>query len=321
MTFKRYALGRAIMGVAQVFAVAIISYVVLRLAPGNPAYMLCGATCPPDYLHTVEVEYGLDQPAINQFVQYFTLLLHGNLGVSISYGRPVLDVILDRLPQTILLVGTAILFSIIFGILFGIFSARKAYSKRDHATYILATLFYSSPVYVTGLLFILVFSIWFHIFPSGSMYTPESTANIFTWVQSILWHLVLPAGTLFLFFVASYTLVSRASLIDAMGQNYVTMARAKGVPERRILFRHALRNSLLPIITIAGVQIGQMVVGAILTEGIYSWPGVGSLLIQAVQGRDYPLVTGILLIVATTVAIANFVADMLYSVADPRIRQ
>jgi peptide/nickel transport system permease protein len=292
----------------------------IKLAPGDPAVLLGGEGATPQYLDVIRQEYGLNLPLTQQLLIYFEHLLTGNLGYSITYGQPVVTVIMERLPNTLLLVGTALVFSIILGVILGILAAAKPYSIRDRIISSLSLILYSTPVFVTGLILIYVFVIKVHLFPPGGMFSIGSQTNSLALSASIAYHMVLPVLALSTFFLATYTLLTRSGLIEALNMNYVTMARAKGVSERRILTVHALRNALLPIVTVVGVQLGLIVTGAVLTENIFSWPGIGTLLIQAVEYRDFPLVTGIFIFTAISVAISNLAADIVYGIVDPRIR-
>jgi len=316
----RYLVKRVVFSFAIVMLTAFISFLLIKEAPGDPAVLLGGEGATPQYLDVIRQEYGLNLPLTQQLLIYFEHLLTGNLGYSITYGQPVVTVIMERLPNTLLLVGTAFVFSIILGVILGMLAAAKPYSIRDRIISSLSLILYSTPVFVTGLILIYVFVIKVHLFPPGGMFSIGSQTNLLALSASIAYHMVLPVLALSTFFLATYTLLTRSGLIEALNMNYVTMARAKGVSERRTLTVHALRNALLPIVTVAGVQLGLIVTGAVLTENIFSWPGIGTLLIQAVEYRDFPLVTGIFIFTAISVAIANLAADIVYGIVDPRIR-
>jgi peptide/nickel transport system permease protein len=315
-----YLAKRVAFSFAIVMLVAFISFLLIKEAPGDPAVLLGGEGATPQYLQTIRQEYGLNLPVEQQLVIYFEHLLTGNLGFSVTYNQPVASVIMERLLNTILLVGSAFLFSLVLGIALGVLSASKPYSIRDRVITAISLLFYSTPVFVTGLVLIYLFVIKVRLFPAGGMFTIGSQNSLLTFIPSLLYHLILPMLTLSTFFLATYILLTRSGLIESMNSNYVMMARAKGAGERRVLINHALRNALLPVVTVASIQLGLIVTGAILTENIFSWPGIGSLLIQAVNYRDYALVTGIFVITAISVAAANLLADIIYGVIDPRIK-
>ncbi|MDG6933632.1 MAG: ABC transporter permease [Nitrososphaerota archaeon] len=320
MGFLTYLARRLLFSLSVVLLVALLSFFLIKLAPGDPAVLLGGEGATPQYLEVIRQEYGLNLPITQQLVIYFEHLLTGNLGFSITYSQPVITVIMERLPNTLLLVGTAFVLSLFLGVILGIASASKPYSLRDRLISTFSLLLYSTPVFVTGLLLIYIFVIKIHAFPPGGMFAIGSQTSLVTLIPSVAYHMVLPVLALSTFFLATYTLLTRAGLIEAMGMNYITMARAKGVPEGRVIRVHALRNALLPIVTVAGVQLGLIVTGAVLTENIFSWPGIGTLLIQAVEYRDFALVTGIFIITAISVAAANLAADIIYGLVDPRIR-
>ncbi len=311
---------RAVFSAIVVLVVVLLTFGLLRLAPGDPAELLAGEAASPEYVKIVRETYGLDKPVYVQLAIYLSGILRGDLGYSISFSRPVFDVILERLPQTILLVGSAIVIALLLGIGLGILSARKPYGVQDTLISAVTLTLYSTPVFWLGMMLILVFALWIPIFPTGGYFTVGVEHNPVGLALNVAWHLVLPACTLAVFFLALYTRLTRAGLLDALSSNYIVGARAKGVPERTLLYKHALKNALLPIVTVAAIQIGLMVGGVVLTEGVYSWPGVGQLLIQAVRYRDYTLVTGIFLITAVSVSIANLAADIIYAIIDPRIR-
>jgi len=315
-----YIAKRAALSTVVVLTVALLAVVLVRLAPGDPAELLAGEGASVEYVKMIRAEYGLDRPLTEQLAIYFRNLLMGNLGFSISFSRPVIDVIMERVPQTLLLAGTAIFFAVVIGIVLGISAAKKPYSLRDGLINGISLTLFSIPVFWLGMVLIFGLSLRVRLFPTGGLFDVGVEGNLPNLVVNVGWHLVLPALTLCSYFLATYARLTRAGLLEALGMNYIVAARAKGVSEHDVLYRHALRNALLPVITIAGIQIGLMVGGVVLTEGVFSWPGVGSLLIMAVSYRDYPLVTGIFFITAISVAVSNLVADMVYAMVDPRIR-
>ena len=320
MSIWYYIARRAIFSTVVVLSVAILTFILIRVAPGDPAELIAGEAASPEYIQRVREEFGLDKPVLEQLAIYLFSLFRGNLGFSITFSRPVLDVILERLPQTILLVGTAIFIAIALGILLGITSAKRPYSFVDSLINVFTLTLYSTPVFWLGLVMILGLALWIPIFPTGGMLDIGIENDPIAMALSVLKHLFLPSITLSALFLATYARLTRAGLLEAMGMNYILQARAKGVPEKQILRKHALKNALLPIITVAGIQIGLMVGGVVLTESVFSWPGIGSLLVLAVSYRDYPLVTGIFLFTSVSVAISNFAVDIIYAIVDPRIR-
>jgi len=292
----------------------------VHLAPGDPAQLLAGEAASPDYVKLIRAEYGLDRPLPEQLATYLGNLARGNLGYSLTFSQPVLDVILGRIPQTLLLVGTAIFISITVGILLGLASARRPFSATDAVINSTTLTLYSIPTFWLGEVLILAFALQIRLFPTGGLFDVGVETNTFDLMANVAWHMVLPVLTLSALFLASYARLTRAGLFESLRMNYIVQARAKGVSEKDILNRHALRNALLPVITVAGIQIGYAVGGVVLTENVFSWPGIGTLLVLAVSYRDYPLVTGIFLISAISVAVANLIADMIYGIVDPRIK-
>ncbi|MCX8201895.1 MAG: ABC transporter permease, partial [Candidatus Caldarchaeum sp.] len=270
-----YLVKRTITSFLVVLTVAILSFFLIRLAPGDPATLIAGEAASPEYIQTVRKQYGLDRPVAEQLIIYLSRFFRGDLGYSITFGAPVLSVILDRLPQTILLVGTSIVISFLLGLALGLLSAKKAFTIFDGLINAVTIILYSIPAFWLGLVLILVFALWYPIFPIGGMMDINISNGFLTRFLDVLHHLVLPSMTLSTFFLATYTRMTRAGLIEALGMNYIILAQAKGVPENKILRKHALKNALLPIITVLAIQLGLMVGGVVFTETIFSWPGVG----------------------------------------------
>jgi peptide/nickel transport system permease protein len=320
MALISFILKRLVTSFIIIFVIVLLAFIMINLAPGDPAVLLAGEAATPEYLNNIRKAYGLDKPLYERLFIYITNFLKGDWGYSLSYQMPVINAIMNRLPQTLLLVGVALTLSIIIGIFIGVISSSRAYSLLDHMLSSATLILYSIPVFWLGLMLILSFSLYLPIFPTGGMYDIGISRDPMVLIPNILWHMVLPVITLASLFTATYARITRSVMIDVLRSNYILAAIAKGIPRRRILYRHALRNALIPIIAVAGAQFGQIVAGAVLTETIYSWPGIGTLLVQAVSYRDYPLITGILLLTGIAVAISNFIADIIMARIDPRIR-
>jgi peptide/nickel transport system permease protein len=301
-------------------SVAFLSFAIVALAPGDPALLIAGEGASAEYIEEVRRAYGLDRPITEQALLYVTNLFKGEWGLSVAYSRPALTVILERLPQTLLLVGTALTLAIYLGIKIGVASARKSHRTMDNLLSVVTLVLYSIPVFWLGLILILAFSLYIPILPSGGMFSIGAERSLLTLIPSVIWHMILPVITLSSFFLAIYARLTRSGMMDILSSNFILAAKAKGLPQDRILYRHALRNALIPIVAVAGVQFGIVVSGVVLTETVYSWPGMGSLLVQAVSYRDYPLVTGILVITSLAVAVSNFIADLIIAYLDPRVR-
>ena len=251
---------------------------------------------------------------------YLSRMFRGNLGFSLYFNQPVLDLILQRLPATILLMATQLIFAVLAGMLLGIAAARRPYSLLDNATTSLALVGYSMPVFWTGLLLVLLFSVRLGLFPSGGMVSAREHLTGVAAVVDVFHHLLLPALTLGLVNLALYARLTRTSMLDVLSQDYIRTARAKGLGELRVTRRHGLRNALLPVVTITGIDLGRMVGGAVLTETVFAWPGVGTLTFTALQTRDYPLIVGVFVLVSIAVILANLLVDVTYGLLDPRIR-
>ncbi|MEM3640226.1 MAG: ABC transporter permease [Fervidicoccaceae archaeon] len=317
--FTLFVLKRFIAAVLVIVAVVLISFFVINLAPGNPAVMLAGEAASPEYIKEIEKAYGFDKPIEERLAIYLERLFVGDWGYSTYYQAPVLSAILNRLPATLLLMLTALTIAIFAGVYLGAITAGRAFTKLDTVINYLGLVFYSFPAYWLALLLVLLFSLYVPLFPTGGI-IDIGIEGVFQKVINVLWHMVLPVSTLALIFMASYLRLTRSVMIDVLSSNYIFTAIAKGLPRKRIIFKHALRNALIPVIAMAGTQFGQVIAGAVLTETIFSWPGIGSLLIQAVTFRDYPLVIGIFIMTAIATSVSNFVADILMARVDPRVR-
>lgn len=307
--------------VIVVLGIAITNFFLLRLAPGDAAQVLAGeaGSATPEYMAALRRQFGLDQPLPVQFALYLRNLLSLNLGFSFRQGLPVLDLIVQRLPSTLLLMSASIGLALFAGSALGIAAARRAGKAADTIISTIALLFYATPVFWTGIMLIVVFSVWLDWLPVGGMSSIERGYTGLAHVKDVAAHLVLPATTLGLFFLAVYTRLMRASMIEVQGQDFVRTAVAKGIRPARIAYRHVLRNALLPVLTMLGVQIGAVLGGAVLVETVFSWPGLGRLAFEALFQRDLNLLLGILLCSSVVVVIANAAIDFLYTVLDPRI--
>ncbi len=304
-----------------VFGIAVINFFLLHLAPGDAAQVLAGeaGSATPEYLAALRKQFGLDQSLPVQFAVYLRNLLSLNLGFSFRQGMPVAELIVQRLPATLLLMGTSIGFALLAGSALGIAAARNAGRAADTLISAVALVFYATPVFWTGIMLVVVFSVWLDWLPVGGMASIERGYTGFAYLKDMGLHLILPAATLGSFFLAVYARLMRAAMIEVQGQDFVRTAIAKGVRPGRIARRHVLRNALLPIVTMLGVQVGSVLGGAILVETVFSWPGLGRLAFEALFQRDLNLLLGILLCSSIVVVVANILIDLLYTVIDPRI--
>jgi ABC-type dipeptide/oligopeptide/nickel transport system permease component len=310
-----YALRRLLLAVPVLFGVSLLVFAVLHLAPGDPAAIMLGAQATKEDVQRLHRDLGLDQPLVVQYVSWIGQVARGDLGRSIPLGRAVLPEVLLRFKATLLLTAGALAIAVVLGLVAGIVSAVKQYSWLDRLSMGVAVTGVSLPVFWTGIMLIIVFALQLQWFPSSGMSSPYGSG-----VADVLWHLVLPALTLGTASAAALARLTRSSVLEIIRQDYVRSARAKGLAERAVIARHVLKNAINPIITVLGVQIGFLLGGAILTETVFSWPGLGSMMVRAIQARDYPLVQGGVLLIATTFVLVNLAVDLLYAIFDPRIR-
>ncbi len=310
-----YALRRLFLAVPVLFGVSVLVFAVLHLAPGDPAAIMLGAQATKEDVVRLHRDLGLDQPLVIQYVRWMGHVLQGDLGRSIPLGRAVLPEVLLRFKATLVLTAGALLIAILLGLAAGIVSAVKQYTWLDRISMGVAVTGVSLPVFWTGIMLILLFALQLRWFPSSGMSSPYGSG-----VADVMWHLVLPAVTLGTASAAALARLTRSSVLEIIRQDYVRSARAKGLAERAVIARHVLKNAINPIITVLGLQVGFLLGGAILTETVFSWPGLGSMMVRAIQARDYPLVQGGVLLIATTFVLVNLVVDLLYAVFDPRIR-
>ena len=310
-----YALRRLLLAVPVLFGVSVLVFAVLHLAPGDPAAIMLGAQATKEDVERLHRDLGLDQPLVIQYLHWIGQVAEGDLGRSIPLGRAVLPEVLLRFKATLVLTAGALVIAVFLGLAAGIISAVKQYSWLDRLSMGAAVTGVSLPVFWTGIMLIIIFALQLRWFPSSGMSSPYGSG-----VADILWHLVLPAVTLGTASAAALARLTRSSVLEIIRQDYVRSARAKGLAERAVIARHVLKNAINPIITVLGVQVGFLLGGAILTETVFSWPGLGSMMVRAIQARDYPLVQGGVLLIATTFVIVNLAVDLLYALFDPRIR-
>lgn len=319
--FWRFLAQRLVKMAAMIVAIAVANFLLIHAAPGDPASVIAGeaGAADPLFLAQLRAQFGLDQPLSTQLLIYLGHLLHGDLGVSYRQGRPVVALIAERLPATLLLTSTAFAFALAMGLLLGALASQRVGRWADSAITVLALGFFATPIFWVGLMLVLVFSVWLDWLPSFGMNTVGADYTGWTAVADTARYLVLPALTLGLFYMAVYARLTRASMLEVASQDFVRTARAKGVPEGRILRRHILRNALLPVITYAGIQAGQLIGGSILVETVFAWPGVGRLAFDALLARDYQLLLGVFLCTSVLTVVFNLVTDVIYAWIDPRV--
>lgn len=317
-----YLLRRILIAIPVLLGVTMISFTALSLAPGDPLMarldpgQLAELQRNPERLAERRRELGLDQPIPVRYVVWLGGAIQGEFGYSIQSHRPIADEIIKRIPPTLALMGTAIAIAIIVGVPFGVLSALRQYSPLDYALTTVTMLMTSTPSFVLGLAGIYVFAVWLDLVPSGGIQTLGKPFSVSDFVS----HLILPAMVLGLTSAAQLMRYTRASMLEVLNSDYVVTARAKGLTPRTVILRHAFRNSLIPIITVIGLLLPELVAGAVITEQIFAWPGMGQLAVRAAKDRDPALMMGVVLVVGSAVLITNILVDVLYTRVDPRIR-
>src|SRR5271165_2246818 len=308
--------------VGIVLAIVCVNFLLIHAAPGDPASVLAGQSglADPQFIAQLRHQFGLDQPLPVQLWLYVSSVLRGDLGVSHVQQRTVLSLIMERLPATLLLTGTAFVVALLAGIALGAAAARRVGTWADSVITVLALGFYATPIFWVGLMLVLVFSVWLDWLPSFGMNTVGAGLQGWSAAADTAHYLVLPALTLGLFYMAIYARLTRSAMLDVAGEDFIRTARAKGVPEGRILRRHILRNALLPVVTLAGIQAGQLIGGSVLVETVFAWPGIGRLAFDALLARDYQVLLGVFLTTAILVVLFNLATDLLYLAIDPRMQ-
>lgn len=325
MKFLLFLVSRLAKAVVVILGVVIVNFFLIRLAPGDPAAVLAGqaGSDDPAYLAQLRESFGLDKPLLTQLYIYLKDVVQLDLGFSYRNHVPVLDLIMERLPATFLLMICAFIFSLVLGVTLGVMAAKARYSNQrrwiDTTVMTGALVLYATPLFWLSLMGILLFSVVLGWLPAFGMETVGSNLTGLARALDIGKHLILPTVTLGCFFMAFYVRLTRASMLEVIGMDFVKTAKAKGVAPGSIVRIHVLRNALLPVITFAGIQLGQMAGGAVLTETVFAWPGIGRLMFDALLQRDYQLLLGIFLVTSTMVVLFNLLTDITYRIVDPRI--
>jgi len=316
-----YVIKRGFFALVTIFVAITINFFLFRVLPGSAVTDLSRVPhATPALRHALTVEFGLDKPKWEQYILYLRNLLHGNMGISFAYQQPVSHLLIADLKNTIPMVTVGTFASIVVGVVSGVLSARRRGSVPDHISTNIAIFAYAFPTQWLGLMLLILFA---GILPAGGMenqflLTPEPFLQH---LGDIATHMILPAATLMLTAYGSFTLVVRSSMLETMGEDYVLTARAKGLSDRRIVWQHAVRNALLPMVTLIALSLGYIVGGALLIEVIFSWPGIGLGMYTAIGQRDYPMLQGGFLILTISVILLNFAADLVYFRLDPRITE
>ncbi|MDQ3042577.1 MAG: ABC transporter permease [Acidobacteriota bacterium] len=318
--YQRLLFRRFIQSIILILLLIVINFFLIHLAPGDPVYYLAGQSGDEAYYELIRAKFGLDQPLATQLWVYLSSVLRGDLGYSLSYQQPVSSVIFSRVPATLLLIVSAILMASVGGVLLGVEAARRESSFYDRLFNTFALLGHSFPSFSIGHLLLLFFALYLGLFPAQGMVSANQDLTGIAYFFDLLSHLALPALTLAIVQIAQIMRLTRAEMLNVLGENFITTARAKGVSERRVLYRHALRNALLPVATIIGSDLGMLLSGAVLTETVFAYPGLGRLTLEVLAARDYPVLMGLFLLISISVAVINFLTDITYPLIDPRIK-
>lgn len=317
----RYIGLRLVKTLLVTIVVVLLSFFLIHAVPGDAATVMAGQAGYADetYMKNLRAEYGLDQPLPVQLWAYVDRVAHGDLGTSFVRREKVLSIIMERLPNSLLLDAFALLIAAAGGITLGAMAARRPGSAGDSAVTTLAMLFYAVPQFWLGMMMVLVFAVWLNWLPPFGIETMGADYTGLARVADVAQHIILPGVTLALYFLAFYARLTRTAMIEVAEQDFVKTARAKGISERQVQRRHILRNALIPLVTYAGLQASILVGGSVLVENVFSWPGIGTLAYQAVQARDNPLLLGIFIVSSVLVCLFNLFTDIAYSLVDPRV--
>lgn len=321
----QYFLRRLLMAVFTIFMIVVLNFALFRAMPGSPERILLGRMpgVTPEVLEQTRARWGLDAPLFpDQFVAYVSSTLQGDLGFSYSArGRPVTEVLAQRIGPTLLLFGLGEIIAIVLGLTLGAYSGWKRGGIVDYIGNGISLILYSMPYFLLGMALLLIFATGLGWFPTFGMSTAGASYDgILDRLADYGSHLVLPLATVALGLIGQYAILMRSSIIDTLGEDYVTTGRAMGLRDTRVLKDHALPNAMLPTVTLVAINLGYVVAGAITVEVVFNWPGLGTLTVEALSGRDYPVLQGVFLLLSVAVVFANLGADLLYGVLDPRVR-
>ena len=322
MAFFTLVIRRIIYGLILVFAVILLNFILIQIAPGDPAEMLAGEMggATQEIMASIRATYGLDKSIPEQFLIYFGRMIYGDMGISFYYNQPVTQLILQRIPATLSLSITALLIAIIMGIILGTIASQNPQGWFSGMVTIGSIAGFAAPVFWVGIMLLILFAYLFPLFPSFGIRTVAMTGGPIIQTLDFLHHLTLPAITLAIVFLAQYSRLMRASMLDVLGSDFVRMLRAKGLSEWVVVYKHGMKNAILPVITIAGLQFSTIFGGAIIVETVFNWPGMGQLAYESILRRDHPLLLAILFFSAIIVIIVNIVTDLSYRLLDPRIK-
>ncbi|MAS15592.1 MAG: glutathione ABC transporter permease GsiC [Nitratireductor sp.] len=311
-----YIAKRLLAAIPVLFGLSIIVFLIMAMIPGDPATAILGSYATPENVAKLNADLGLDKPLPQQYLIWLGNLLQGDLGRSYALNRPVLDEVLERFAATLVLAGTALVLCSILGLLAGVVSAVRQYGLADKVITVVVLIGISTPAFWLGLLLILVFAVKLRLFPASGMYAIYGGGDL----PDLLYHLFLPALTLAVVATGVIARLTRTSMLEVLRQDYIRTARAKGLTERRVIYRHAFRAALVSVIPVIGIQAGFVLGGAVYVETVFQWPGIGSMLVNAISTRDLLLVQGGVLVVASAYVLFNLAADVAQTILDPRLR-
>jgi len=315
----RYILGRLLQAIPLLFWVIVINFMIIHLAPGDPVSFLAGQyEATPEYIESMRREYGLDKPLLTQLGVYLFKVIQGDFGYSMRFQQPVLALIFSRLPATFLLMGTGLVIASVLGVFLGIFYTRRS-EVSENTAILIAIAGHSMPTFWLGQILLIIFSLHLGLFPTQGMMSMRVQETGLSAVLDVLHHLVLPALTYATYHLTLIFRLTRAKMLEILSQDYVITARGKGLDRRTILYRHALPNAILPVVTVIGVNVGFMLAGSVLTETVFGWPGMGRLMYEGVLARDYPVLLGLFIVISVMVVLANLATDIVYALIDPRV--
>ena len=311
-----YIAKRLLAAIPVLFGLSIIVFLIMAMIPGDPATAILGSYATPENVAKLNADLGLDKPLPQQYLIWLGNLLQGDLGRSYALNRPVLDEVLERFSATLILAGTALVFCSILGLLAGVISAVRQYGLADKVITVLVLIGISTPAFWLGLLLILAFAVKIRLFPASGMYAIYGGGDL----PDLLYHLFLPALTLAVVATGVIARLTRTAMLEVLRQDYIRTARAKGLSERRVIYRHAFKAALVSVIPVIGIQAGFVLGGAVYIETVFQWPGIGSMLVNAISTRDLLLVQGGVLVVAAAYVLFNLAADVVQTLLDPRLR-
>lgn len=317
------SIGRRILNaMAVLFVVIVLNFILMHLAPGDVSDVIVGEMggASEEQILKIRAMYGLDKTMVEQLCIYLKKMVRDDLGYSYYFNMPVTDLIPPRVPATLLLVISALITAVLVGAFLGVQSARDPNSLLSHAVTLLSLIGYSAPVFWIGIMLLILFASILPIFPVSGMYDITLEGGPFTRMMDVLNHLVLPMVSLAIINLALYARLARTSMMDVLGSDYIRTARAKGMTRNVVIYKHALRNAILPVVTMTGLQMGQVFAGAVVVETVFNWPGLGQLAFETILRRDTPTLLGILFFSTFMVVVANLTTDLSYSLIDPRIR-